>query len=102
MNLLHIKQPFFLSRSGGEYRFNSMTDYLLTVSTGVQRWRDFRQGFGRADMDFWQKDVALYLQDTWKVKRNLTVNYGLRYEAQFQPDPDDPNPNLPQSDQIPS
>jgi hypothetical protein len=101
-NFLHIAQPFFLSRSGGEYRFNSVPDYLLTVNTGVQRWRDFRQGFGRADVDFWQKDLAIFIQDTWKVKRNLTVNYGVRYEAQFQPDPDEPNPNLAQSDNIPS
>ncbi len=101
LNFLHVAQPFFLSRSGGEYRFNSVADYITTVNTGQQRWRDFRQGFGRADVDFWQKDIAFYLQDTWKVKRNLTLNYGLRYEAQFQPTPDEPNPNLPQSDQIP-
>ncbi len=102
LNFLHVAQPFFLPRSGGEYRFNNVADYLLTVNTGVQRWRDFRQGFGRADVDFWQKDIAFYLQDTWKAKPNLSVSYGLRYEAQFQPNPDDPNPNLPQSDQIPS
>jgi hypothetical protein len=101
LNLLHIRQPFFLSRSGGEYRFNNVADYVATVSTGQQRWRDFRQGFGRADVDFWQHDVAFFVQDTWKLRRNLTVNYGLRYEAQFQPTPDDPNPELPQSDQIP-
>jgi len=101
LNFLHVKQPFFLSRSGGEYRFNSVADYLTTVNTGQQRWRDFRQGFGRADVDFWQQDLAFYVQDTWKLKRNLTVNYGIRYEAQFQPTPDEPNPNLPQSDQIP-
>lgn len=102
LNLLHIKQPFFLSRSGGEYRFSDVRDYLLTVSTGVQRWRDFRQGFGRADVDFWQKDIGIFIQDTWKVGRSLTVNCGLRYEAQFEPDPDEPNPKLPQSDRIPS
>src|SRR5262249_45368081 len=102
LNFLHVAQPFFLSRSGGEYRFNSVADYLATVNTGAQLWRDFRQGFGRADVDFWQKDIAFYLQDTWKVKRNLTVNYGLRSEARFEPNPDQPNPNLPQSDQIPS
>jgi hypothetical protein len=101
LNFLHIKQPFFLSRSGGEYRFSSVADYVATASTGVQRWRDYRQGFGRADVDFWQQDVAFYVQDTWKLRRNLTLNYGLRYEAQFQPTPDDPNPNLPQSDRIP-
>jgi hypothetical protein len=102
LNFTHTMQPFFLSRSAGEYRFNSPADYLTTLRTGQQLWRDFRQGFGRADVDFWQQEYALFVQDTWKARPNVSVNYGLRYEAQINPQPDKPNPNLPGSDQVPS
>lgn len=34
-----------------------------------------------------QHEFALYLQDTWTPNRNWTVNYGVRWEAQKQPDP---------------
>ncbi|HWN45693.1 MAG TPA: TonB-dependent receptor, partial [Thermoanaerobaculia bacterium] len=37
-----------------------------------------------------QREPAVFLQDSWQARPNLTVQYGLRWEAQIQPDPRTP------------
>jgi hypothetical protein len=37
-----------------------------------------------------QREPAVFLQDSWQARSNLTIQYGLRWEAQLQPDPRTP------------
>src|SRR5579871_1214495 len=41
--------------------------------------------------DFYNNDYAFFAEDTWKVKPNLTINYGLRYDVSTIPQPPLPN-----------
>src|ERR1700720_2888311 len=44
----------------------------------------YEQGFGNPKYVQTRPFTALYAQDTWQVRPNLTLNYGLRYELDSQ------------------
>ncbi len=50
-------------------------------------------GVGRDD--FYNNDVAGYLEDNWKVNSRLTLNLGVRYDLQMVPQPPKPNTATP-------
>src|SRR5215831_19061059 len=33
-------------------------------------------------------EMSFFAQDSWRIRPNLTLNYGLRWEGQFNPDPE--------------
>lgn len=43
----------------------------------------FIQGFGDPNSTLKNKPIAFFAQDTWKIFRNFTLNYGLRYDFEF-------------------
>jgi hypothetical protein len=45
--------------------------------------------------DFWNTDIAWFIQDTWKLRPSLTLNLGARYDLQLIPQPPRPNTATP-------
>jgi hypothetical protein len=79
----------------GVFIFNNRNDLL------AGNWREYRQfgGLGGLTSDqagkaaFGQKETALFFQDQWFVRNNLTMTAGVRFESLDNPDAPALNPN---------
>ncbi len=60
----------------------------------------FNQGFGVLGLTMKTTDVNFFVQDDWRVNPRLTLNLGVRYEYQKNPDAINVNPNLPQTQNV--
>ena len=65
----------------GVYTFQSLANFQ------AGRYATFQQAFGEAGQFQSNPNVGFFAQDEWKPRNDLTVNLGLRYDAQFLPDP---------------
>jgi hypothetical protein len=89
----------------GSYSFSNITNFARDFTgntTGAKSYSTFTQAFGNPIQDLRTTDINLYAQDVWKVSKRLTLNYGLRYEKTFIPQPTITNPDWPQTGLIPS
>jgi hypothetical protein len=59
---------------------------------------NFNQGFGVLGLTMKTTDLNYFIQDDWRVSPRFTLNLGLRYEYQRNPNPVNVNPALPQTD----
>jgi hypothetical protein len=65
---------------------NTAIDSLQAASFGLPQV--YQQGFGNPDYPAYTRPfTSLYVQDSWAIASNFTLNYGLRYEidSQFAP-----------------
>jgi hypothetical protein len=60
-------------------------DLSAVQSYGAGLPGDFIQGLGSPSDSFTNKPLGLFLQDSWRVRSNITLNLGLRYDVEFPP-----------------
>ena len=99
INRYHTSE-IFRGNWRGVYIFNNITNFLNGLNGGPPD--QFRIFYGDGNFDAVVNNPAVFVQDSWKVNRRVTVSGGLRYEASIMPTPPRPNPALPLSAQIPS
>jgi hypothetical protein len=61
----------------GVYTFSSLANFL----TG--NYVNFQQAFGGATTRQGNPNAGMFVQDEWRVRRNVTLNLGVRYDLQF-------------------
>ena len=65
----------------GVYTFTNLSNFLSGT------YSQFQQAFGAPSQLQKNPNVGFFAEDEWKVRRDLTVNLGLRYDVQYLPDP---------------
>jgi hypothetical protein len=65
----------------GVYNFTSLNNFLNG------NYLSFQQAFGAPSQLQSNPNVGVFAQDEWRVRPDLTLNAGLRYDLQFLPDP---------------
>jgi hypothetical protein len=65
----------------GAYSFTSLNNFLSGS------YLNFQQAFGAPSQLQSNRNIGAFIQDEWRVRSDLTLNAGLRYDVQFLPDP---------------
>lgn len=75
------------SRYGGEFRFRNLEEFLTLRRSATSQADRFTGNLPGTDTarEMSQHYVALFLQDDWQVRRNVSVNLGVRYDRVTTP-----------------
>ncbi len=99
-NLIQLRSSqseIFTLNYGGVYSFGGLdagsvnTDFAGAPGfSAVQAYglgipSSFIQGIGTSDRPFDNKTLGVFAQDSWKINRKLTLNYGVRYDIEWLP-----------------
>ena len=76
-----ISPQFFTQRSRGDYEWSYLSDYLFDYYPDYLAERSLGNSKYYGDRVL----TGFFANDTWKVRPNLSVNIGLRYEYQTVP-----------------
>ena len=65
----------------GVYNFSSLNNFLSG------NYVSYQQAFGAPEQSQSNPNFGIFVQDEWRLRPSITINAGLRYDAQFLPDP---------------
>jgi outer membrane receptor protein involved in Fe transport len=82
----------FTVNFGGIYNFGQQAPFPdpFPAFSPIQAYgggipSNFIQGVGGPHDSFSNTTLGLFVQDSWRIKPNLTLNYGVRYDVEFTP-----------------
>ena len=86
----------FIARYNGEVRFRSFDDYKNGIWSRLRIHEPYagHDAVGTMAADFEVEKTSLYMQDKWFVNSELTVMFGVRYDAVETPIAPDTNVNF--------